>query len=311
MANDGYPAETGKRLLEYLDSPNFVKNLKSGLSHTYEVDKEAADTMREKSKQPYGMSSRHYRFLENPLNQYKPDLLVTHQSLYRRTGVAVLVLIARATMKSPIPLQFEPEFANDGLYCEWAYVIDLDTQVLEVYGGSERKNENHRFHDIGAPGETVPKFLLKVHFSAISNYTHKEDFGVAFQAMAIRIRDLHIVSHKIAEVSDGIGACEPSHGVHHNPIHAQKLPYSDYQQPIPSQPQGQNVQHVMPSANPKAGRKRAGLPRRSARLIARLKEQGKIDHTEATLEDMNDKLWLWCNSEEKQVEGNNPVTCIT
>ena len=77
---------------------------------------------------------------------------------------------------------FEPELADD---CEWAYVVDLDTQILEVYGSSEEKRKDHRFHDVGGPDKRVPKFLLRVPFSDMNSYTKKKDFGSTFEKEAM------------------------------------------------------------------------------------------------------------------------------
>lgn len=47
-----------------------------------------------------------------------------------------------------IVLRNEIEFAKDGLYCEWAYVIDLDKNTFEVYEGftKEPLDESERFY---------------------------------------------------------------------------------------------------------------------------------------------------------------------
>lgn len=40
-----------------------------------------------------------------------------------------------AHAKDKIPIQLDLDFILDGLFCEWAYVVDLDENVLEVYRG--------------------------------------------------------------------------------------------------------------------------------------------------------------------------------
>ena len=49
----------------------------------------------------------------------------------RDTAAKILPLI----LKKPLALNDKHEFAADGLFCEWAYVIDLDAMTLEVYEG--------------------------------------------------------------------------------------------------------------------------------------------------------------------------------
>ena len=56
-----------------------------------------------------------------------------YPSLHRDTGAEILDLIRIAD--DIVPLYNDAEFAKDGLFCEWTYVIDLDNEMLEVYGG--------------------------------------------------------------------------------------------------------------------------------------------------------------------------------
>ena len=44
--------------------------------------------------------------------------------------------MADATNEDPISLRLDLDFVKDGLFCQYAYVLDLDKGVLEVYGGS-------------------------------------------------------------------------------------------------------------------------------------------------------------------------------
>ena len=50
----------------------------------------------------------------------------------RDTGAAILELIQFGKVTN---LKNDYEFAADSLFCEWAYVIDLDNNALEVYKG--------------------------------------------------------------------------------------------------------------------------------------------------------------------------------
>jgi len=45
----------------------------------------------------------------------------------------------------PLPLQVDVEFAGDSLFCEYCYVVDLDTERFEFYQGFQKKSNNDRF----------------------------------------------------------------------------------------------------------------------------------------------------------------------
>lgn len=69
--------------------------------------------------------------------------------LSRDTGAGILNEVVRYRGKEPMLLQNSIAFAGDSLFCEWAYVLDLDKGWLEVYlgfnkDGMPRKGE--RFH---------------------------------------------------------------------------------------------------------------------------------------------------------------------
>lgn len=74
-----------------------------------------------------------------------------YPSLSRNTGAEILNVILNATEE--VPLQDQTEFATDSLYCEWAYVVDLDACALEVYRGfntdgvKEGERFSHLFHE--------------------------------------------------------------------------------------------------------------------------------------------------------------------
>ena len=40
-----------------------------------------------------------------------------------------------ADATEPVLVRLGVEFIYDTMFCEWAYVLDLDKEVLEVYGG--------------------------------------------------------------------------------------------------------------------------------------------------------------------------------
>ena len=68
-----------------------------------------------------------------------------YPQLHRDCGAKVLQLIH--DQPAGLELFLQIDFVGDGLFCEYAYVIDLDTNKLEVYRGFNRTplDENERF----------------------------------------------------------------------------------------------------------------------------------------------------------------------
>ena len=61
-----------------------------------------------------------------------------------------------------IALQNEEDFAGDSIFCEWVYVVDLDTDVFEVYSGCNTKHPadpEHRFFWTPIEGKGYPPVL--------------------------------------------------------------------------------------------------------------------------------------------------------
>lgn len=69
----------------------------------------------------------------------RPEVFDKFKNLYpqfsRDTGAKVLEEIM-SVAEGDIYLKLDTEFAKDSLFCEWAYVVDLDQMVLEVYAGN-------------------------------------------------------------------------------------------------------------------------------------------------------------------------------
>lgn len=68
----------------------------------------------------------------------------------REHGAKILQMIFESDAEK-IELQNSIDFALDSLFCEWAYVIDLDKNTFEVYKGFQRDTipETDRFFESG------------------------------------------------------------------------------------------------------------------------------------------------------------------
>lgn len=82
-------------------------------------------------------------------------------SLSFNTNAGILELVAQASVEKPVSIMLALDFANNGLFCEWAYVVDLDSGVYEVFGGDVYKHntDQTRFKDVGGIDNTIPNFM--------------------------------------------------------------------------------------------------------------------------------------------------------
>ena len=67
----------------------------------------------------------------------------------RDTGAEILNMVLTGTRRS---VTLSTGFAADSLFCEWAYVVDLDDRTLEAYKGFQKApHKLGRFHEMGNP----------------------------------------------------------------------------------------------------------------------------------------------------------------
>lgn len=99
-----------------------------------------------------------------------------HASLSRDTGAGILEMIASATEDKPVPIINDFDFVDDGVMCEWAWVVDLDNEVLEMFY-NQCKNFVGRFG--GQDGDKLG--LLKSFSFEQLNDTEVEEFFYDFK----------------------------------------------------------------------------------------------------------------------------------
>ena len=135
---DGYPSGQGKDVLAFLHDEEKVHMLKNyrlkncRFLTPSEIDKISLE--------------------KNPIEQ-RPQLS-------RNLGADILNLAATV---DTLALVDSLDFAADSLFCEWAYVIDFDHNVFEVYKGFNTNPATGRFADLPTePGsEYRPVTLIK------------------------------------------------------------------------------------------------------------------------------------------------------
>ena len=128
---DGYPSGLGADILEFLSNINLQEFKDSIDLISFYTAEEMEELHREIEEKQTKISG--YRWW----NEYP--------HLSRDCGGEVLSLIFD---KKVSKLRNDIDFAADSLFCEWAYVIDLDKNQFEVYQGfnEETLTENERFY---------------------------------------------------------------------------------------------------------------------------------------------------------------------
>jgi len=132
---DGYPECTGKGILNILRTD--LHRIVNGLENCIEIDEVMYENMMKHVGEVSG-SPIEGEWMTMEQSEVFKDLYPEQQ---RDTGFRILSMIADST--TPIYLRLATEFAADTVFCEWAYVIDLDNGKFETYssywGSSEEQ----------------------------------------------------------------------------------------------------------------------------------------------------------------------------
>lgn len=152
---DGYPSGQGAALAEFLrddfDRALLIRNLRN-VSRLTDDDIQdrwvAVGAARGANTVPWDVAK---------------DFGVAHPQLSRDTGGAELLRYIQRTDTPELP-EADPSFAADSLFCEWAYVVDLDAGTLETYRGfnEEPLSAEERFASMYKGGDYHPVRLIDV-----------------------------------------------------------------------------------------------------------------------------------------------------
>lgn len=115
-------------MLEFLDRiqklPDGLQRFREAVDNCRFISDEELEQRWTEAGQPPGE-----RWVSMDVSDRFADL---YPQLSRDTGARVLEYIFN---RGGAELRDSRDFAGDSLFCEWAYVIDLDAQQLEVYRG--------------------------------------------------------------------------------------------------------------------------------------------------------------------------------
>jgi hypothetical protein len=135
---DGYPSGQGLTALNFLKSMNrdtFERKLALIYFGGDKEEKERDEYFKSIGSPDGGLT------MEQAKKYHKKYPMLT-----RDNGAEILNLVYKNDEKTW--LTDSSDFAEDGLYCEWAYVIDLDKNTFEVYKGFNKKpmKKTERFY---------------------------------------------------------------------------------------------------------------------------------------------------------------------
>ena len=121
---DGYLTGQGNGILAFFNTPGFdLETFKNKVDNLYFGDEDEINAIWDKFS-TNGMMTR---------DQSKAFQKSEYGYLSRDTGSDILSIIAASN--GPMLVQNSIDFAKDSLFCEFAYVIDLNRNVLELYQG--------------------------------------------------------------------------------------------------------------------------------------------------------------------------------
>jgi hypothetical protein len=152
---DGYPSGNGVVVLDFLSTNNlddFKKKLSKVKFMNGSKEKEINKWLKSIGCENGWMTGD-----QSKLYQEK------YPYLTRDNGAKILEMIMNGE-EDEIWITDSTDFASDSLFCEWAYLVDLDKNVLEVYEGFNQKPltiEDRFFNLTDKESEYHPIKLIK------------------------------------------------------------------------------------------------------------------------------------------------------
>ena len=124
---DGYPDGQGETVLKFLSDKDNISRLKKSLSKIRFVDSKGRDKDFVES-----FNANAPEYTNSPDNRTQEQIDWFNNYIDRDLGAKILFNIINSKDKE-ILLKNNIDFLKDGLFCEWAYNLDLDNNILEVY----------------------------------------------------------------------------------------------------------------------------------------------------------------------------------
>lgn len=165
---DGYPEGLGKDISKVLQKAKLEK-LRKAIDKCVFVDTE-------KVKQYYrdaGADNSEWVSMDVS-DRFRAANPLLHRDYSGGRALSEILKVAKE--KAQIELLNQQEFAADSLFCEWAYVIDLDNETVELYKGFNNSplTKKDRFFSIQGKGQNHPSGDIYYPVRLMKSYPIKE-----------------------------------------------------------------------------------------------------------------------------------------
>lgn len=134
---DGYPSGQGATILRFLREQESLEPFRKAVDRCFFYTRARLDQLNDRYQCEIAAVDEAFSGYTEADRKGKDDARYAEGCLLhlsRDVGGKILDIV----LKRPdveLGLKDTRSFAGDSLFCEWAYVIDLDTEVLEVYRG--------------------------------------------------------------------------------------------------------------------------------------------------------------------------------
>ena len=152
---DGYPSGNGAIVLDFLHTTNlddFKQKLNKVIFVNGNKEKEIQNWLKSIGCENGWMTGEQSKLYQE-----------MYPYLTRDNGANILQMIMDGE-EDEIWVTDSTDFAGDSLFCEWAYLIDLDKNVFEVYEGFNKEPltiEDRFFHLTDKESEYYPIKMIK------------------------------------------------------------------------------------------------------------------------------------------------------
>lgn len=168
---DGYPSGQGVDVLSFLSTADLAVFREKVRSLTWATEQDVMDSYAACGVEVIdGMIA-----FNDALEKWEAE----YPQYSRGTGAKILSLVLDSD--KPLRLKDSRTFAADSLFCEYAYVIDLDANTLEVYSGfQEQPHSLGRFAGSEPDRGYYPVALVKTW--SLGDLPSEEDFLAALES---------------------------------------------------------------------------------------------------------------------------------